>query len=85
MLGNVTEANISTSLFALTPDQASTLSSTVMNAILNASLEFTVADSVDVPDGKWPANLGNVMVIEARYLPLYAQDILNNALSVCYL
>eukprot|EP00003_Mantamonas_plastica_P015601 TRINITY_DN2635_c0_g2_i3.p1 TRINITY_DN2635_c0_g2~~TRINITY_DN2635_c0_g2_i3.p1 ORF type:complete len:1218 (-),score=362.13 TRINITY_DN2635_c0_g2_i3:46-3648(-) len=36
--------------------------------LLNFTTDLLVVDGVELPDGKWPASLGNVVVVESKYL-----------------
>eukprot|EP01104_Vermistella_antarctica_P011774 TRINITY_DN3326_c1_g2_i1.p1 TRINITY_DN3326_c1_g2~~TRINITY_DN3326_c1_g2_i1.p1 ORF type:complete len:1301 (+),score=387.68 TRINITY_DN3326_c1_g2_i1:217-4119(+) len=40
---------------------------------VSSSMECTVVDGVDDPQGKWPYSLGNVAVVESRFLPVMLQ------------
>lgn len=52
-------------------DQNSPFSNPVTSLVSGGQFfyECTVIDSVEDPDGKWPDSLGNVVVMESKYLP----------------
>jgi hypothetical protein len=51
------------------------------------SAEFTVVDGVDEPRGKWPSALGNVVVIESKFVPRLVRTLLpeNRAAATAFM
>eukprot|EP00698_Gefionella_okellyi_P021274 TRINITY_DN6854_c0_g1_i1.p1 TRINITY_DN6854_c0_g1~~TRINITY_DN6854_c0_g1_i1.p1 ORF type:complete len:1082 (+),score=291.51 TRINITY_DN6854_c0_g1_i1:95-3340(+) len=54
---------------AITDDQVNTFAQQAQSALATGQLATPVKllDAVDYPDGKWPAALGNVVILEASY------------------
>lgn len=54
---------------------------TISNVISNLQdlrLEAIVLDAVESPDGKWPSLMGNVVVMDSKYLPALLDNVFEN-------